>query len=157
MKVLSLFDGISCGMVALERAKILVEHYVAYEIDKYAIEVSKTRYPQIEQCGDVTKADFTQYTDLDLLIGGSPCTYWSIAKMGRETTSSGLGWNLFMQYKRALEESKCRYFLYENNYSIHKDIKAEITKQLGVEEILIDSALVSPQQRKGAIGQTYPA
>lgn len=61
MKVLSLFDGISCGMVALERAGIPVERYAAYEIDKYAIEVSKKNYPQIEQCGDVTTEDFTQY------------------------------------------------------------------------------------------------
>lgn len=148
MKVLSLFDGISCGMVALERAGIPAERYVAYEIDKYAIQVSKNNYPQIEQCGDVTTADFTQYKGFDLLIGGSPCTYWSIAKKDRETTSSGIGWELFMQYVRALKESDCQYFLYENNFSIHKDIKAEITKELGVEPIMINSALVSAQQRK---------
>ena len=73
MKVLSLFDGISCGMVALERAGIPVERYVAYEIDENAIKVSKHNYPQIEHCGDVTVADFTQYKGFDLLIGGSPC------------------------------------------------------------------------------------
>ena len=70
MKVLSLFDGIGCGMVALERAGIPVERYVAYEIDKYAIQISKKNYPQIEHCGDVTTADFTQYRGFDLLIGG---------------------------------------------------------------------------------------
>lgn len=74
MKVLSLFDGISCGMVALERAGIPVERYVAYEVEPNAIKISKKNYPQIEQCGDVTKADFTQYEGVDLLIGGSPCT-----------------------------------------------------------------------------------
>lgn len=81
MKVLSLFDGISCGMVALERAGIPVERYVAYEIDKYAIQVSKKNYQQIEHFGDVTNADFTLYKGFDLLIGGSPCTHWSIARV----------------------------------------------------------------------------
>lgn len=117
-KVLSLFDGISCGMVALERAGISVERYVAYEIDKYAIKVSQKNYPRIEQCGDVTTADFTQYKDFDLLIGGSPCTYWSIAKKSREITPDGVGGKLFMHFVRALKESGCKYFLYENNYSI---------------------------------------
>lgn len=148
MQVLSLFDGISCGMVALERAGIPVDRYVAYEIDKYAIKVSQKNYPQIEQCGDVIGADFTQYKGFDLLIGGSPCTYWSIAKNNRETTPDGIGGQLFMEYVRALKESECKYFLYENNYSIHKDIKAFISEQLGVEPIMINSALVSGQQRK---------
>ena len=72
LKVLSLFDGISCGMVALERAGIPVERYVAYEIDPYAIQISKKNYPQIEHCGDVTTADFTQYRGFDAVIAGSP-------------------------------------------------------------------------------------
>lgn len=79
MKVLSLFDGISCGMVALERAGIPVERYVAYEIDKYAIQISKKNYPNIEHCGNVLDGDFAQYKDFDLLIGGSPCQDLSIA------------------------------------------------------------------------------
>lgn len=150
MKVLSLFDGISCGRVALERAGIPVERYVAYEIDENAISISKKNYPQIEQCGDVFKADFTEYQGFDLLIGGSPCTYWSIAQKpgAREKTSSGLGWDLFSQYVRALKESGCRYFLYENNASMAPGIKQEITKHLGVEPIMIDSALLSAQSRK---------
>lgn len=154
--VLSLFDGISCGMVALERAGISVERYVAYEIDKYAIKVSQKNYPQIEQCGDVTTADFTQYKGFDLLIGGSPCTYWSIAKKGREITPDGVGGKLFMHFVRALKESGCKYFLYENNYSIHKDIKAFISEQLGVEPIMINSALVSAQQRKRCYWTNIP-
>lgn len=154
--VLSLFDGISCGMVALERAGISVEWYVAYEIDKYAIKVSQKNYPQIEQCGDVTTADFTQYKGFDLLIGGSPCTYWSIAKKGREITPDGVGGKLFMHFVRALKESGCKYFLYENNYSIHKDIKAFISEQLGVEPIMINSALVSAQQRKRCYWTNIP-
>ena len=80
MKVLSLFDGISCGMVALERAGIPVERYVAYEIEEDAIKISNKNYSQIEHCGDVFKADYTKYEGFDLLIGGSPCTHWSIAK-----------------------------------------------------------------------------
>ena len=119
MRVLSLFDGISCGMLALERAGIPVESYDAFEIDKYAITVSKKNYPQIIHHGDVFDGDFRQFKGYDLLIGGSPCTYWSIAKKSRETTSNGIGFKLFMEYVRALHESECKYFLYENNYSIH--------------------------------------
>ena len=149
MKVLSLFDGISCGLVALERVGINVERYVAYEIEENAIKVSKDNYPEIEQKGDVFKATYTE-GEFDILIGGSPCTYWSIAKAsdGRETTSSGFGWELFMQYVRALKEVKPKYFLYENNESMSDDIKNEITKQLGVEPIMIDSADFSAQIRK---------
>ena len=80
MKVLSLFDGISCGRLALERAGIPVERYVAYEIDENAIKVSKANWNDIEYCGDVTTADFTQYKGFDAVIGGSPCTWWSIAR-----------------------------------------------------------------------------
>lgn len=148
LSVLSLFDGISCGRVALERAKIQVDRYVAYEIENSAIAISKHNWNDIEYCGDVYVADFTKYKGFDLLIGGSPCTYWSVAKKDRETTSDGIGFELFKQYVRALKESGCKYFLYENNYSMHKDIKAEITKYLGVEPIMINSSLVSAQSRK---------
>lgn len=150
MKVLSLFDGISCGMVALERAGVPVERYVAYEIEPNAIKISEKNYPTIEHSGDVFKADFTEYQGFDLLIGGSPCTHWSIAQKStdRETTASGIGWELFSQYVRALKESGCKYFLYENNKSMSAEIKAEITKYLGVEPILINSALVSAQNRQ---------
>ena len=90
MKVLSLFNGISCGRVALERAGIPVERYVSYEIDKYANQVAQKNYPDDEYNGDVFEGDFTQYKDFDLLIGGSPCTYWSIAKNNREVTPDGI-------------------------------------------------------------------
>lgn len=73
IKVLSLFDGISCGMVALERAGIKVERYVASEIDESAIEVSKSNYEQIEHIGDVREVNFKEYEGFELLIGGSPC------------------------------------------------------------------------------------
>ena len=103
----------------------------------------------IEHKGDVFKANY-KAGEFDLLIGGSPCTHWSIAKAGngRETTSNGIGWELFMQYVRALREVNPKYFLYENNESMSEAIKEEITKQLGVEPIMIDSADFSAQQRK---------
>lgn len=149
MKVLSLFDGISCGMVALERANIPVERYVAYEIDYDPIKISEFNYPNIIHCGDVFSANYIG-EEYDLLIGGSPCTFWSVARTrgGREITSSGFGFDLFMQYVRALKEVNPKYFLYENNFSINKDIKDEISKKLGVEPIMINSGLVSAQNRK---------
>ena len=78
MKVLSLFDGISCGRVALDRAGVPVGKYHAYEIDKHAIQISKKNWPDITHKGDVTVADFSQYGHFDLLIGGSPCQSLSI-------------------------------------------------------------------------------
>lgn len=156
MKVLSLFDGIACGRVALERAGIPVEEYHAFEIDKYAIQIAQKNYPDIIHHGDVFEGDFTQFKGFDLLLGGSPCTYWSIAKAGRETTPDGIGGKLFMQYVRALKESGCKYFLYENNYSIHKNIKAFISEQLGVEPIMINSALCSAQSRKRCYWTNIP-
>lgn len=148
IRVLSLFDGISCGMVALERARIDIEKYVAYEIEEDAIKISKHNYPQIEHKGDVFKAEYKK-GEFDILIGGSPCTYWSICQNSekRETTSSGFGFELFMQYKRALDEVKPKYFLYENNKSMSNQIKNEITKQLGAEPIYINSNLLSAQNR----------
>lgn len=156
MKVLSLFDGISCGMVALERAGISVERYTAYEIDKYAKAISASNFPGIEQCGDVCRGDYTQYRGYDLLIGGSPCTYWSIARNGRETNCEGEGYKLFMQYVRALHESGCGWFLYENNYSIHRNIKEAISAELGVQPIMINSALLSAQNRKRCYWTNIP-
>jgi len=156
MKVLSLFDGISCGRLALERAGLPVECYDAFEIDKYAVTVSKSNYPGIFHHGDVFDGDFTKFKGYDLLLGGSPCTYWSIARKGRETTSDGMGFKLFMEYVRALHESGCRYFLYENNYSIHQNIKDEISKYLGVEPVMINSALLSAQNRKRCYWTNIP-
>ncbi|MBQ5989872.1 MAG: DNA (cytosine-5-)-methyltransferase [Oscillospiraceae bacterium] len=156
MKVLSLFDGISCGRLALERAGLPVECYDAFEIDKYAVTVSKSNYPGIFHHGDVFDGDFTKFKGYDLLLGGSPCTYWSIARKGRETTSDGMGFKLFIEYVRALHESGCRYFLYENNYSIHQNIKDEISRYLGVEPIMINSALLSAQNRKRCYWTNIP-
>ena len=157
MKVLSLFDGISCGHVALDRAGIPVERYVAYEIEKSAIKITQSNFPDTIQGGDVTKADFTQYP-ADLLIGGSPCQFWSGARAGhgRETTADGLGWSLFQQYVRAKNESGARWFLYENNASIHQNIKDAISDALGVQPIEINSALVSAQNRRRCYWTNIP-
>lgn len=154
MNVLSLFDGISCGRIALERAGIKVDRYVAYEIDKWPKQISQNNWSDIEYYGDVFSTDFTEYKNqFDIIIGGSPCTYWTIArstsaKIKREVECSGLGWELFSQYVKAIKNVKPKYFLYENNYSISKAIKNKITEELGVEPIYINSNLVSAQNRK---------
>ena len=149
MRVLSLFDGLACGMIAMLGAGVEVDRYVAYEIDKYAIKTATHNFPMIEQKGDVFTADFTEYEGFDWLVGGSPCTYWSIAqKNGRETEASGMGWELFQQYVRALHEAKPKYFIYENNKSMSKAIRASIDEAFGFEAVLINSALVSAQNRQ---------
>ena len=149
MKVLSLFDGMACGMIAMHLAGVDVESYDAYEIDKYAIKTAQHNFHMIKEHGDVFNADFTQYDGVDFLIGGSPCTYWSIAQTkNRETVASGMGWELFSQYVRALHEAKPKYFIYENNKSMSKDIRASIDKAFGFEAVLINSALVSAQNRQ---------
>ena len=149
MKVLSLFDGMACGMIAMQFAGMEVESYDAYEIDKYAIKTAQHNFPMIKEHGDVFGADFTQYEGVDFLIGGSPCTYWSIAQTkNRETVASGMGWELFSQYVRALHEAKPKYFIYENNKSMSKAIRASIDETFGFEAVLINSALVSAQNRQ---------
>ena len=149
VKILSLFDGMACGMIAMQLAGVEVESYDAYEIDKYAIKTAQHNFPMIKEHGDVFDADFTQYEGVDFLIGGSPCTYWSIAQTkNRETVASGMGWELFSQYVRALHEAKPKYFIYENNKSMSKQIRASIDKAFGFEAICINSALVSAQNRQ---------
>lgn len=139
----------ACGMLAMLGAGVEVDEYYAYEIDKYAIQTATHNFPNIIECGDVFKADFTQYKDVDFIVGGSPCTYWSIAqKNNRETEASGLGWELFSQYARALKEIKPRFFIYENNKSMSKAIRDSITEAFGFDAICINSALVSAQNRQ---------
>lgn len=146
LRVLSLFDGISCGMIALERANIPVEEYVAYEIDKYAIQVSEKNYPQIEHCGDVTASDFEQYKGFDLLIGGNPCQ--DLCGMGSRQGLQGSKSGLFFEYLRALKEVKPKYFLLENNASMTQENKDIISEYLGVEPVFINSIDFSAQNRK---------
>lgn len=146
MKVLSSFDGISCGMVALERAGIPVERYVAYEIERNAIKISQKNYPQIEHCGDVTTADFTQYRGFDLLIGGSPCQSLSIVQSKTRQHLDGKS-KLFFEFVRAKEEMRPKWFLFENVASMNEESKQIISELLGCEPIFIDSGDFSAQER----------
>lgn len=146
MKVLSLFDGISCGMVALEKANISVDRYVAYEIDPKAIEISERNYPQIERRGDVTTADFTEYRGFDLLIGGSPCQSLSIIQAHKRMNLKGKS-KLFFEFVRALEEVKPRYFFFENVASMNAESKDVISDFLGCQPVLIDSNCFVAQDR----------
>lgn len=148
MRILSLFDGMACGMLAFQSTGIKVDRYVAFEIDKYAVQTSSHNFPMIEHRGDVFQADFTEFRGFDFLVGGSPCTYWSIAqKNNRETEASGMGWELFSQYVRALHEAQPMYFIYENNKSMAKAIRESITETFGFDAICINSALLSAQNR----------
>lgn len=158
MKILSLFDGVSCARVALERAGIDVEWYGASEIDKYAIQVSQKNYPDIYHIGDVKKVDrnWNVHMDgIDLLIGGSPCQDLSIAKKGRKGLD-GERSGLFWEYVRILKELKPKYFILENVNSMPKEAKALITETLGVEPIMINAALVSAQNRKRLFWTNIP-
>lgn len=160
MKILSLFDGISCARVALERAGIPIEAYYASEVDKYAIQISKKNYPDIRHIGDVktnygtlngfyypTEGGHFIETKIDLLIGGSPCQDLSIAKKNRKGLD-GERSGLFWEYVRILKEVKPKYFILENVASMPKEAKAVITEALGVEPIMINASLVSAQNRK---------
>lgn len=148
MRVLSLFDGISCGRVALERAGISADTYYASEIDKYAIAISQKNYPDIIRLGDVRDIDFSQFIGkIDLIMGGSPCQDLSIAKKNRQGLS-GERSGLFWKFVEAVEIIKPKYFLLENVASMSKENRDIITNTLRVEPVLINSALVSAQQRK---------
>ena len=150
MKIVSLFDGISCGYMAFQKCGITIDNYYAYEIDKNAIRVSSHNFPDIVHCGDVFTADFSVYKDVDYLIGGSPCTYWSLVRMSdsRETEPIGNGWDLFGEYVRAIKEIKPKFFIFENVASMSRDVELAITNTLGVPPVCIDSALLTAQSRK---------
>ena len=146
MNVLSLFDGISCGRLALERAGIKVDKYYASEIDKHAIKITQHNYPDTIQLGDVTKIDFSQFIDkIDLLIGGSPCTGFSPAGKGLNFEDPQS--KLFFKYLEALQTIKPKYFLLEN-VKMKKEWEDIITDYMGVQPIAINSELVSAQNRR---------
>lgn len=150
MNVLSLFDGMSCGMIALVVGNHNVERYVAFENEtKYATKTASHNFPDIEQRGDVFEADFTEFEGFDVVLAGFPCTKFSVAqKKERETEPySGEGWLLFEQAWRAVCEAKPKYFLFENNKSMAKAVQSEISKIVGFEPDCINSALVSAQNR----------
>lgn len=153
MNVLSLFDGISCGYLALQRAGIKVDNYYACEIKKDALEVSKDNFPNIVQLGDVNRINFGLYptkelanVNIDLLIGGSPCQQLSGCNR-KQVGLVGVDSNLFYEYVRILRECNPRWFLLENVASMKQDQKDIITRALGVLPIRINSKLVSAQLR----------
>lgn len=145
--IVSLFDGIATGYYAAEKAGLKISKYYSYEIDKHAITVAQKNYPDIIQKGDVIGADFSEFCGkVDLLIGGSPCQNLSIA--GDRTGLKGEKSKLFFEFVRALEEIKPKYFLLENNASMDDTNKAAISKYMGVDPVLINSADFSAQNRK---------
>ncbi len=147
MKVLSLFDGIACGKVALERAGIPIEKYYASEIDKHAINIAMKNHPDIIQIGDVTKVDFNSFGggQIDMLIAGSPCQGFSFA--GKQLNFNDPRSKLFFEFVRALKAIRPKYFLLEN-VKMKKEYENIISSELGVDPVEINSSLVSAQNRK---------
>ena len=145
MNVLSLFDGISCGRLALERAGIPVTNYYASEIDKYALQIANKNYPANIQLGDVLNIKGSTLPKIDLLIGGSPCQGFSIS--GKRLNFDDPRSKLFFEFVRLLKECKPKWFLLEN-VKMKKEWQDIISEHLGVQPIEINSALVSAQNRK---------
>jgi len=143
--VLSLFDGMSCGQIALNRAGISYGKYYASEIDKHAIKVTQTNYPKTIQLGDVTKVKGSDLPKIDLLIGGSPCQGFSFAGKGLNFEDPRS--KLFFEFVRLKNETQPKYWMLENvkMKAEHQKIISEI---LGVKPILINSELVSAQSRE---------
>jgi len=144
MNVLSLFDGMSCGMMALQRAGIKVDNYYSSEIDKYAMTVSAANYPEIIQVGDITKLDLSTLPKIDLVMGGSPCQGFSVAGKGLAFDDPRSA--LFFEFVKCVKELNPKYFLLEN-VNMKKEWLGVITDYMGVEGIKINSALVSAQNR----------
>lgn len=145
MKVLSLFDGMSCGRIAFDRAGIQVEKYYASEIDKYTEKVSQDNYPDIIRLGDITKWREWDIEQPDIIIGGSPCQGFSFAGKGLNFDDPRS--KLFFTFVDILKHYKPKYFLLEN-VKMKKEHQNVISEYLGVAPIEINSALLSAQNRK---------
>ena len=145
MNVLSLFDGMSCGQIALEKSGFQVDKYFASEIDKYAIKVAKVNYPDMIHLGDVRDVRADDLPQIDLLLGGSPCQGFSFA--GKQLNFDDPRSKLFWEYVRLLRDLQPSYFLLEN-VKMKKQSMDVITEALGVEPIFINSSLVSAQNRQ---------
>ena len=143
--VLSLFDGMSCGQIALNRVGIEYDNYFASEIDKHAIKVTQTNYPNTIQLGDVTEVKGSDLPKIDLLIGGSPCQDFSRGNATRDGLQ-GIKSGLFFEYLRLLKELKPKYWLLENVIMSDADYMI-ISDYVGTEPVRINSALVSAQLR----------
>ena len=157
MNVLSCFDGMSCGRIALDRAGLKVDNYFASEIDKYAISVSKHNYPDIKHIGDVTQVKASDLPKIDLIIGGSPCQGFSFA--GKQLNFQDPRSVLFFEFVRILKEIR-EYnpnvlFLLEN-VKMKKEYQDVISEQMGVEPIKINSSLVSAQNRERLYWSNIP-
>ena len=153
MNVLSLFDGISCARVALDRAGIEINAYMAAEIDKNAIKVSNKNYPDIIRVGSVVGLEVEG--QIDLLIGGSPCQDLSIAKKDRK----GLDGNrsgLFWEFVRIKKECNPQWFVLENVASMPKADRDIITREMGVEPVMFNASLVLAQCRKRLFWTNIP-
>ena len=145
MNVLSLFDGMSCAQIALERSGIKVDNYFASEIDKYAIKVTQANYPETKQLGDIRNIKGCELPKIDLLMGGSPCQGFSFA--GKQLNFDDSRSRLFFEFIRVLKETKPKYFLLEN-VKMKKEYQDIISNLLEAEPIEINSSLVSAQNRK---------
>ena len=146
MNVLSLFDGMSCGQIALDKLGIKVDNYFASEIDKYAIQVTQKNYPNTKQIGDVTKIDLEVLPKIDLLYGGSPCQSLSIVQSQTRQHLDGKS-KLFFNFVDVKNTLNPKYFLFENVASMNKESKEAISMQLGCEPIFINSNCFSAQDR----------
>jgi len=144
MKVLSLFDGMSCARIALDRAAIPVTSYKASELDKYAIKVSHANYPDIEQLGDVCDVKAKDVGEVDLLIGGSPCQGFSFA--GKQLNFDDPRSKLFFEFVRLKNEINPGFFILEN-VRMKQESQDIISKYLGVKPKQFNSSLVSAQNR----------
>lgn len=150
MNVLSLFDGMSCGMIALERSGIKVTNYFASEIKPHAIKVSKTNYPNIKHIGDVTEITPSSLPKIDLLIGGSPCQDFSIGKTTQGMERKGFHGDkssLFFEYVRLLKTLKPKFFLLEN-VRMKKEQEFLVSQIIGCEPIKINSNKFTFQNRE---------
>ena len=154
IKVLSLFDGMSCGQIALDQLGIEVDTYYASEIDKYAIEITQKNFPETIQVGDITKLDPKDFADVDLIMGGSPCQGFSFA--GKQLAFDDPRSALFFEFIRMLKAIKPKYFLLEN-VRMKKEFLDIISQQVsecypeitfGIQPILINSSSVSAQSRQ---------
>jgi DNA-cytosine methyltransferase len=143
INVLSLFDGISCGQIALERAGLKVENYFASEIDKDAIIITMANYQNTKQLGSVVDLKTDNLPKIDLLIGGSPCQSFSNAGKGEGFDGKS---KLFWEYMRILKEVQPKYFLLEN-VKMKKEWQDIISEAIGVEPIEINSKFFVPQNR----------
>ncbi len=145
MNVLSCFDGMSCGQIALNKVGVKYDNYYAAEIDTHAIKVTGANYPNTIQLGDVTKIKAKDLPQIDLLIGGSPCQGFSFA--GKQLNFNDPRSKLFFEFVRLLDELKPKYFLLEN-VKMKKEFEDIITFYMGVAPLEINSKLIFAQGRK---------